>query len=57
MFIPLEKSGGEQWIYIIDKDRQRKINSKLIISDSYGMITDVESQLNQKNSKNLFTTK
>ena len=44
-------------IYIIDKDRQRKINSKRIISDSYGMITDVESQLNQKNSKNLFTTK
>ena len=35
-------------IYIIDKDRQRKINSKLIISDSYGMITDVESQLNPK---------
>ena len=50
MFIPVGKAGekgkeGNQWIYIIDKDKLGKITYTPIIKVSYGMLTDVNSQL------------
>ena len=50
MFIPIGKAGkeGNQWIYIIDKDKLGKITFTPIIKVSYGMLTDIDSQLKPK---------
>ena len=55
MFIPVgkekkEKTDKGQYIYIVDKDMKGNITKKPILPVSYGMLTDVESQLN-KNKK------
>ena len=47
MFIPVGKKGETQNIYIYDKDADGKVTCKSILSVCYGMLTDVESQLNQ----------
>ena len=50
MFIPIGKAGkeGNQWIYIIDKDKLGKITYTPLIKVSYGMLTDVDSQIKPK---------
>ena len=55
MFIPVgkekkEKTDKGQYIYIVDKDMKGNITKKPILPVSYGMLSDVESQLN-KNKK------
>ena len=47
MFIPIGKRRETQHIYIVDKNSYGKITYKSILSVCYGMLTDVESQLNQ----------
>jgi len=47
MFIPVGKKGETQNICIYDKDAHGKVTCKSILSVCYGMLTDVESQLNQ----------
>ena len=47
MFIPVGKKGETQSICIYDKDAHGKVTCKSILSVCYGMLTDVESQLNQ----------
>ena len=47
MFIPVGKKGESQNIYIFDKDEYGKVTYKSILSVCYGMLTSVESQLNQ----------
>ena len=47
MFIPVGKKGETQNINIYDKDENGKVTCKSILSVCYGMLTDVESQLNQ----------
>ena len=48
MFIPIGKKGETQYIYLVDKDSNGKLNFKRILSVCYGMLTDVDSQINQK---------
>ena len=48
MFIPIGKKGQTQNIYLVDKDSNGKVTYKSILSVCYGMLTDKESQLNQK---------
>ena len=47
IFIPVGKRGETQHIYLIDKDSKGEITSESILSVCYGMLTDVDSQLNQ----------
>lgn len=47
MFIPVGKRGETQHIYLVDKNSYGKITCKSILSVCYGMLTDVDSQLNQ----------
>ena len=47
MFIPVGKKGETQYIYLVDKDSNGKLNFKKILSVCYGMLTDVDSQINQ----------
>ena len=47
MFIPIGKKGGEQKIYLIDKDYLGNVTYKAILGVCYGMLTDINSQLNQ----------
>ncbi len=46
MFIPVGPKGKTQYIYLVDKDSDGKVTYKSILSVCYGMLTDVESQLN-----------
>ena len=46
IFIPIGEKGKTQNIYIIDKDFIGNVTYKSILSVCYGMLTDVESQLN-----------
>ena len=46
MFIPIGKKGETQNIYLVDKDSNGDITFKSILSVCYGMLTDVDSQLN-----------
>lgn len=48
MFIPVGEKGETQNIYLVDKDSKGKITYKSILSVCYGMLTDVNSQLNPK---------
>ena len=48
MFIPVGPKNGDQRIYLVDKDSDGKVTYKSILSVCYGMLTDVESQLNPK---------
>ena len=45
MFIPIGPEGGEQIIYLIDKDHNGNITSIPILSVAYSMLQDIESQL------------
>ena len=47
MFIPVGKKGETQYIYLVDKDSNGKLIFNKILSVCYGMLTDVDSQLNQ----------
>jgi protein-L-isoaspartate(D-aspartate) O-methyltransferase len=47
MFIPVGKRRETQHIYIVDKNSYGKITCKSILSVCYGMLTDIDSQLNQ----------
>ena len=47
MFIPIGKKGGEQNIYLIDKDFNGNVTYKAILPVCYGMLTDINSQLYQ----------
>ena len=47
MFIPLGKKGETQYIYLVDKDSNGKLYFNQILSVCYGMLTDVDSQINQ----------
>ena len=47
MFIPVGKKGETQNIIIVDKNSYGKVTYKPILSVCYGMLTDVDSQLNQ----------
>ena len=47
MFIPIGKKGETQNIYLVDKDFIGRVTYKPILSVCYGMLTDVDSQLNQ----------
>ena len=47
MFIPVGKKGETQNIIIVDKNSYGKVSYKPILSVCYGMLTDVDSQLNQ----------
>ena len=47
MFIPIGKKGGEQNIYLIDKDYLGNVTYKAILPVCYGMLTDINSQLYQ----------
>ena len=46
MFIPIGKRGGDQFIYIVDKDNNGKVTYKRILQVNYGMLTDVYTQIN-----------
>ena len=46
MFIPLGKRGGDQFIYIVDKDYYGQITYKRILQVNYGMLTDPYTQIN-----------
>ena len=46
MFIPIGKKGETQNIYLVDKDSNGDVTFKSILPVCYGMLTDVESQLN-----------
>ena len=46
MFIPIGKKGQTQDIYLVDKDFQGNVTYKSILSVCYGMLTDIQSQLN-----------
>ena len=48
IFIPIGKKGETQNIYLVDKDFIGRVTYKPILSVCYGMLTDVNSQLNQK---------
>ena len=47
MFIPIGPRGGNQNIYLIDKDHNGKITYRSILSVSYGMLQDIETQLSE----------
>ena len=47
IFIPIGKKHQTQKLYIIDKDELGNITEKVILSVCYGMLTDIDSQLNQ----------
>jgi len=46
MFIPIGKRGGDQFIYIIDKDINGEITFNRILQVNYGMLTDINTQIN-----------
>ena len=48
MFIPIAQDNGEQNIWIIDKDKFGKVTEKSIMSVTYGMLTDVWTQMHSK---------
>ena len=48
MFIPVGKRDGPQYIQIVDKDEFGKISYENILPVIYGILTDVETQLNPK---------
>ena len=47
MFIPIGPRGGNQNIYLIDKDHNGNITYRSILSVSYGMLQDIETQLSE----------
>ena len=47
MFIPVGKVNEDQWIYLVDKDENGKINKQKIMCVSYVPLTDKEVQLNR----------
>ena len=50
MFIPIVEKDKTQNIYLVDKDTLGRITYKPILSVIYGMLTDIYSQLNKKNT-------
>ena len=48
MFIPIAQNDGKQNIWIIDKDKFGKVTEKSIMSVTYGMLTDVWTQMHSK---------
>ena len=47
MFIPIGKKNEEQRIFLFDKDNLGNVTYNPILSVCYGMLTDINSQLNQ----------
>ena len=47
MFIPVSKSYGDQWIYLVDKDSNGKISKKPLMGVTYVPLTDKEKQIGQ----------
>ena len=45
MFIPVGKSYGDQWIYLVDKDSNGKINKKQLMEVTYVPLTDKKEQI------------
>ena len=45
MFIPIGRSGEDQFIYIVDKDFRGNITTKKILQVNYGMLTSIYTQL------------
>lgn len=43
--IPVGKQNNEQFIYIIDKDKDGKVNTKSVLSVKYVPLTTIEKQL------------
>ena len=46
IFIPVGKKGGNQEIYLVDKDELGEVTYSTLFGVCYGMLTDIDSQLN-----------
>ena len=40
MFIPVEDSGGQQWIWVVDKDRNGQVKKEKTMGVRYVPLTD-----------------